>query len=470
MYTETDLCTARIRANAMSENEFFAREIEAWKHSAARLEQLRGADYYAGRQDILQRERTAIGPGGRVTRVDNLPCHRVVDNQYAKMVDQKVNYLLGRPLTFRTEDPALRAALQQHCGPQFRRLLKHIGEDALNGGIAWLYVAYDSTGALCFRHFPAHEILPFWADDAHTQLDAAARLWRQELWEGPARKIVERVELFLPDGLHRYILENGELLEDTAHGACEPWITARAGGSVTGWNWQRLPLIAFRYDRHETPLIRRVKSLQDGINALLSGLQNNMEEDARNTILVLQNYDGENLGEFRYNLATYGAVKVRDDGGVQTLQVQVSAENYATVLELFKKALIENARGFDAKDDRLAGNPNQLNIQSMYSDIDLDASGMETEFQAALTELLWFVRQDLRTKGQPAEAPVEIIFNRDVLINEAEAISSCAASVGLLSQETIVAQHPWVEDVEAELARIRGKSVTDVTEIILQSE
>ncbi len=39
---------------------------------------------------------------------------------------------------------------------------------------------------------------------------------------------------------------------------------------------------------------------------------------------------------------------------------------------MFKKALIENAGGYDAKEDRLSGNPNQINIQSM-SDIDLDA-------------------------------------------------------------------------------------------------
>ena len=48
-----------------------------------------------------------------------------------------------------------------------------------------------------------------------------------------------------------------------------------------------------------------------------------MEEDPRNTILVLKNYDGENLGEFRQNLSTYGAVKVRTIdgamGGVETL-------------------------------------------------------------------------------------------------------------------------------------------------------
>jgi hypothetical protein len=37
-------------------------------------------------------------------------------------------------------------------------------------------------------------------------------------------------------------------------------------------------------------------------------------------------------------------VKVRNDGGVETLQIEINAENYKSVLELMKKALIENAR------------------------------------------------------------------------------------------------------------------------------
>lgn len=56
---------------------------------------------------------------------------------------------------------------------------------------------------------------------------------------------------------------------------------------------------------------RMLKSLQDGINTITSNFLNQLEEDTRNTILVLVNYEGENLGEFRRNLAAYGAVKVR---------------------------------------------------------------------------------------------------------------------------------------------------------------
>lgn len=184
------------------------------------------------------------------------------------------------------------------------------------------------------------------------------------------------------------------------------------------------------YNAHyecEIPLLKKVKTLQDGINVMLSDFENNMQEDARNTILVLKNYDGTNLGEFRKNLATYGAVKVRYDGetkgGVETLEIKVNAENYKAIIEIFKKAIIENGMGYDAKDDRLSGNPNQMNIQSMYSDIDLDANDMETELQAAFEEILWFVNAHLANTGQGNfdGEEVNIIFNRDILINESEA-------------------------------------------------
>ena len=200
-----------------------------------------------------------------------------------------------------------------------------------------------------------------------------------------------------------------------------------------------------------------MKDLQDAINTMISDFENNMQEDARNTILILKNYDGQDLGEFRRNLAAYGAVKVREDGGVETLTVEVKAENYKAILELLKKALINNARGYDAKDDRMGNNPNQMNIQSMYSDIDLDANGMETEFQAAFEELLWFINQDLANKGKGdfEQEEVTVIFNRDILINESEAIDNCAKSQGIVSDETIVEQHPWTKDAEAELERLK---------------
>ena len=202
-----------------------------------------------------------------------------------------------------------------------------------------------------------------------------------------------------------------------------------------------------------------IKSLQDGLNLIESNFLNQMEEDIRNTILVLVNYDGQNLAQFRKNLAQYGAVKVKTvdgaAGDLKTLQIEVNSENYKVILDIFKKAIIENARGYDAKDDRLGNNPNQMNIQSIFSDIDLDANGTETEYQAAFEELLWFVNCHLANTGQGnfENEDVEIIFNRDMLISESEIIDNINNSQDL-SLETRLANHPWVDDVNAELERI----------------
>lgn len=452
----------------MTEQQFLEREIAKFKTASKRRDMFIGEQYYNGNHDIMHRRRTIIGEDGKLQEVENLPNNKVIDNQYAKIVDQKVNYLLAKPPTFETENKMYGELLNEVFNNRFLRTLRNIGEDSLNEGLAWLHPYYNEQGEFCFKRFPAYEILPFWKDADHTILDLAVRLYLVEGYEGSNKVTIEKVEVYSTNGVERYIIKNNNLIPDVDNPSSSYIITMDEKGNEKAYNWSKIPLIPFKYNNKEIPLICRVKSLQDGINTILSDFQNNMQEDARNTILVLHNYDGTNLGEFRRNLAQYGVVKVKTvdgaGGDLKTLTVEVNSENYKAILELFKKALIENGRGFDAKDDRMSGNPNQMNIQSMYSDIDLDANGMETEYQASFEELLWFINVHLANTGQGnfEKEKVKIIFNRDVLINESESIANCKNSVGILSDETIVSQHPWTSDVQTELKRLEEQKQADI--------
>lgn len=383
--------------------DFLAREIANWKKSPFRKMQIDGARYYRGDQDILHRQRMAIGEGGTLDRVDNLPNNKILDNQYANMVDQKVNYLLGKPITYKSDNDAYIKALTDLLGKRFGRLMKNVGKDALNGAIGWIHPYYDEKGEFKFRRFEPYEILPFWADDEHTELDAVVRVYQRMVYEGNTQKTVEYVELFDNQGVWRYVYNSGKLIKDIEHPSTYHVFAEDPEGNVQPLNWERVPMIPFKYNDDEIALIARVKILQDAINEIESDFMNNMQEDNRNTILILKNYDGEDLGQFRHNLSLYGVVKVRSidgcDGGVDTLQVQVNSENYQSILKVLKKALVDNARGFDADDERLNGNPNEMNLRSMYSKIDLDANGMETEFQASFDDLLWFIDQHLANVG-----------------------------------------------------------------------
>jgi SPP1 family phage portal protein len=339
-------------------------------------------------------------------------------------------------------------------------MLKSVGEDSLNGGIGWMFIHYDENGELCFKRFKPFEIIPGWKDAEHTVLEYAVRLYEVIVYEKKRERIIQKIEVYDEKGISYFeINENGGLIPSEPYFQNYFTIMNEAGKEV-GYKWSKIPLIPFKYNSKEIPLIKMVKTLQDGLNTIESNFQNAMEEDTRNTILVLVNYDGQNLGEFRRNLAQYGAVKVKTvdgaGGDLKTLQVEVNSENYKAILEIFKKAIIENAMGYDAKDDRLSGNPNQMNIQSMYSDIDLDSKGMETEYQAAFEDLLWFINCHLSNMGMGdfEGEDVDIIFNRDILISESEVIDNINKSQDL-SLETRLAQHPWIEDVEAELERIK---------------
>ena len=446
----------------MTDEQFIVAEINRFRRSKRFHDMIAGDNYYSGKHDILHKKRTAIGDDGKLVEIENLPNNKIVDNQYRKMVNQKSNYLVGQPFVIQCENQIYSDALKLLIqSKRFLKMLKEIAKDALNGGVSWLYPFYDEQGEFTFKRFKPYEVIPMWKDADHTILDAAVRVYEILAYEGKNEKVITKVEVFNADGLYYFELtDGGNLIPEEPF--YEPYFTViDHDGTAQGFNWDRIPLIPFKYNSGEVPLITMCKSLQDGLNKIESQWEDQMEEDPRNTIMVLVNYDGQNLGEFRRNLAQYGAVKVRSmdgsHGDVKTLQIEVNAENYKAIIEQFKKAIVENCMGYDAKDDRIGSNANEMNLKSMYSDIELDTNDMETEFQSAFEQLLWFINCHLANThiGDFEGEELEIIFNRDIMVNESEVINDIKNSVGVISDETLVAQHPWVDDPDEELKRLK---------------
>lgn len=456
------LVTELIRRGAesgMTETEFLEAELRSWLNGPKRADMLTGMAYYMDRQAIDMKERTMIGPTGTQVQVHNLPNFRITDNQYAKLVDQKTNYLLGKPVELKTEgkDDAYAKELDGIFDEDYMETLQATAENALNCGICWQVPYVDAKGNFQVKMLRGDRVLPFWKDEEHKQLDAALYIYPVTVYEGRTPKTVYHVEYYTQRGIIYYIYTDTEkLVPDKRENAAYITVNGKA------MYWTKVPMVAFKANRHEHPLICRVKCLQDALNSLTSWFADTTSEDIRNTVLVLvlYNYDGENLAEFRRNLMAYGAVKIRRDdgqnGGVEALHIEVNPQNFELIQKLLKRAIIENGRGFDAKDDRfMTGAANQMNIQAAYSDIDLDANQMETQFRSSLKQVLWFADTYLKeVKHITPTSDVDFIFNRDMLTNESEIINNCRNSAGIISTETIVANHPWTQDTQEELQRL----------------
>ena len=406
-------------------------------------------EYYNNKQEILYKKRLGIGEvKGTREVIENLPNNKIMRNQYAVLVDQKKNYLLTRPIGVSSENKSYQEKLQEELFDfKFHKLIKSVGRDSLLANMGYIYPYIDKEGNFKLMKFDPLEIIPIWEDKLHTWLQGFIRFYKTVDYEDHETEIVEYYHMW---GIDRYEEVNGELVLREQ----EPYFMI---GDEIG-NWGRIPLIYFRMDEQEQPLLNRVKALQDAINSILSRFMDTMDEDSRNTILVLKNIGGHNeqdLKRIRREINRSGIIAFfsnpqTGNADVSTLSVDIDITNYETVLEILIRSLIEVGRGVDTNSELFQKAVNQMTIQSLYTNIDLDANEMETEYKVSLDILLYFYNY---YKGYDHQ-DVKFTFDRNILINETATIENAQKSIGVISNRTIMRHHPWVEDIAEEEKQI----------------
>ena len=227
--------------------------IQEHLNSQKYREMIDGNKYFAGQHDVLKRLRQAIGGAGVLTTVSNLPNNRIVDNQYKKLVKQKVNYILSKAPTFSADNESepYEQEIQDIFNKSFLRTLKRVGVDVFNNGIGWMYVYYENN-ELKFKRLNAVEVIPVWADNEHSQLNYAIRIYRTREFVKNAFVETDNVEIYTKEGIEYYELKANKLIQK---GEVRPYLTV----GEQAFNWENIPLIAFRAEELEQPLLKRVK-------------------------------------------------------------------------------------------------------------------------------------------------------------------------------------------------------------------
>lgn len=443
----------------MTIDEIVQEEVKLWQNSEERKLMLAGQAYYRVKNDILNRTRTVIGENGKLTQVHNLADNRIPHGFVRKLVDQKIGYLLSKPFLARTDDASYQTQLDNYFDQGFRRMLKNVGKNAINSGKAWVQVYYNEAGELAFQLIPSEEVIPLWRDSAHTELDAVIRVYDQIVYVAKTKKIITKVEFWSKDGVRRYESEAGDFrfVDFAAH------FSLVADDKDQPYNWERVPFICFKYNDEEQPLIDIIKRQVDDYDRKISDNSNNLE-DLPNSLYVVKNHSGTSASEFRKNLSVYRVAFVTDPGGIESLSIDIDTEAHKAHIEQLRKDIYEFGRGVDTQSERFGNSPSGIALKHLYADLDLDANDMESEFQASLEQLLWFIDQHIynSTGKDYSNTPVEFIFNRDITINETEAVTNARNSVGVISNRTILANHPWVTSVEDEEAQIKQEREADM--------
>ena len=419
-------------------------EIKVSEFEEKKIKMQVGIDYYHYKQAIDDKKRAVIGKDGKFIIAKSLPNTIIKDNQYSRALDQKRNYVLSRKPNINSKNKEAVKYLDDFVDKRFMRTLNKIAIDSYNTSIGWMYLSTDGKD-IKYKRLDPMTVIPEWSDDNHESLDAVIRVVTETEFENGKLEVKTYVYLYTLNFIKVFDYKDGRLkyLKDEQY--------LEKGGTM--YSYKKLPFVYFKQP-NEITLLERVRCLQDALNLLLSNYADNLFENPMNSILVLKNYEGEDLAEFREKLAQYSAIKVRtadgSQGGVDTLEVTVNAENYKVIIELIKKAIAHNARSLYLDNDRTSNAPNTLNIKAMYSDMELDANDLELEFTASFEYLFSWVADIVGIDFSDAE----VKFKRSIMVNDESTIEMIRNSIGIISDETLVASHPFVEDVTEELKRI----------------
>ena len=112
-------------------------------------------------------------------------------------------------------------------------------------------------------------------------------------------------------------------------------------------------------------------------------------------------------------------------------------------------------QGVDPRMEKL-GNLSGTALQQLYGLLELKASQTESEFREGIDSIVKLYKQYLAMSGVGdfGEIATEQVFTRTAIANTKELIDMVQASMDILSLETNVANHPWVDNPKEELKKI----------------
>ena len=468
------------------QEKFISAVLNEFKDSKVRKMMLESKEYYDNENPtIMNRKRTYTDRNGVQQEAKNLANAKLPHPTVRKLVNQKINFILGEDTVFKTDNEQLVKVLEDFITAKFRLMIANIGREAITKGISWVQVYYDKLSNLRFKRIPAEQIYPFWADEDHTILDGLLRFYTiTEYLASGDKKVITKVEYYTPEGVWYYIQDDDGLKPDPDYAKRDendnliyrpegnfklnkPVLddngeeTKDADGNVMyemiEGVWGKIPFVAFKYNSDEHSLLRWVKALVDDYDINTSDSSNNLQ-DLPQSVKVVKNYDGTSKEEFNQNLNVFRTAFVAGDGDMRNLDAPINFEAHESHLTRTRKDIYEAGNGVDTQAEDL-GNQSGVGLKFRYQDLAQDCDDLATQFSLSLDELIWFMKVDAvnGTNADVMEADVDIIFSTDTIMDESATIADCNKSIGVVSDETILSRHPWVTDVEDELAKLKAK-------------
>ena len=470
---------------ALNESDILKYIINDDIDSVQKKNMQKGERYYNGEHDVLQKdfriskiletdeqtEKEICKPFQNVNRSN----HKNINAFLKILVDQKTAYLVSKEPTIKvsgaeenTEQKAYEKMLCEFADDNFNEVLQDLVTGASCKGFEALHIYYDNNGDLQYCIVPANEIIAVYDTNNQNELLEVIRYYDIVVVENGQKYIRKKVEWWTKQNVTYYIERESNLFVKDTSISVNPsphyWSVTTLDGfqkNKQGHSWGRVPFLLLKNNRNSTTDLECIKGLIDAYDLISSEGTNNFL-DLVELYWVIYGFGGDEASTVTKKLQINKAVNMMgsgDDGRVEAKQVELPVAGRLEFLKMLRKDIFHFGMGVDTDSDKFGNAPSGVSLKFQYTLLDQKAGNMIAKLRKVIKELMWFVTEDYNSKHNTAydANDIQIDINKNIITNDVEMVNMIQASKGIVSDKTLLAVHPFVSDVNAEMQEIEAQ-------------
>lgn len=495
--TQTEIINLGILVNKINlDTAKFKDLIDTDLSSDLKREAKQGVDYYNSKHDILKFTRYYNIDGQRQQYVNKI--NNKIPNPFHKiLVDQKVAYIAGNPITMSVEESdkadEIKNTLSEYMGNWFDECISEQIKGACNKSFEVLHFYIDPEGELQYVIVPSEQIIPIYDTQYQNELLYVMRYYQIEDVTSNGNKIEKtkryKIEWWDKESVTYYIEnENGKFLLDPSYliNPAYHWIEYNTITPLvkTGKSWGKVPFVILWNNEDEFNDLHPIKPLIDAHDKVLSGFCNDIEEFNK-LLFVLKQFEGlkgeERPGQtklqlFIQNFIEEGAIVVGEEGSVDTIKGEIPIVAREKFLQIVREEIFYFGEGVDVAQNKLGADPSGVALKFMYSNLDMKCQRLILKLKSMLDEFVWFIVEWVnRTQNQQLDSSlIDFVITKSQIFNEKEKIDGLNACKDNISEQTYLENLPFVTDVKKEMellaAQRQASEVKDTQKMRQQIE
>lgn len=382
-----------------------------------RLEKLER--YYLGKHNILMRQMAD----------DTQPNNKVVINYPSLICDSYASYLVGTPIVYNGDEQL--ASVLNYNDVADEDL--EIATDANIFGFAIEQLYSDEDGQIRFTRVSPKETILICDNSIQHNMRAGIKFF-------PIDNYTFAVEVYDKEKISIYTASTGlselHLTEERPH------------------YFKDVPFVEYINNEYRQSSFEQVMGLIDGLEKLASDEVNTFEQFC-DCYMILKNVvaEAEDIQQMKQNRV----LLLDSDSDASYLTKQVNIEQITSLKNEFVKNIHKISCVPDMSDENFANNASGVAIRYKILAFENQTAKKERKFKKGLQRRLELINNILSITGK-AYLDTQIIFTRNLPVNELEIAQEVNMLRGLVSNKTLLAQLPFVDDIETELSQIQEET------------